>query len=78
MKKTQLTHAEYCHNRMARLNGSSFLFPDGVSVHLIDGEYLTEAEREEKYPINLPLISWHTKKHNKGENPNKKNNFKTL
>lgn len=73
-----LTHAEYCNNKEIRRNCSSFMFPDGVTIHLINGEYLTDAERDEKYPITGNLISWKSKKHNKGENPNKKNNYKFL
>lgn len=67
-----MTHAEYCHNRMARINASSFIFGDGIEIFLINGEYLTKNEVAEKYPITGKLITWKQKKHNKGSNPNKK------
>ena len=74
----KITHAEYCNNKEARRNARTTIFPDGVSVHLINGEYLTEKERNERYPIHGELVDWREKKHNKGDNPNKKNNFKNL
>lgn len=73
-----LTHGEYCRNKEARLNASYTIFPDGVIVYQYGGEYFTEKEFNDRFPVTGELINWRQKKHAKGENPNKKNNFKTL
>ena len=73
--KQQLTHAEYCRNREKWLNAASFITPE-LDLYLVDGEYLTGAEFEEKYPVSkVQLITWRQKKHNKGENPNQSKNY---
>ena len=73
-----MTHAEYCHNRLTRLNSPCIVFPDGVTVWQVGPEYLTAREMEALYPVTGPIIDWRTKQYSKGKNPNRKNNFKDL
>ena len=73
-RKATLTYSEYCHNRMLRMNSAGIPM-NGANVYLLpDGRLLTEAELNEQYPINLPIVSANTKKL-KGDNPDKSKNF---
>jgi len=73
-RKTTLTYSEYCHNKMLRINSSGVPM-NGVNVWILpDGKMLTDQEMDEQYPINLPLISAHTRTL-KGLNPDKSKNF---
>ena len=65
-----MTHAEYCRNKTARYNARTTFFPDGYVLTQINGEDLTDAELEAKYPVNGRLTDYRAKRRAKGENPN--------
>lgn len=68
---SKLTHAEYCHNITARQNASCFVYPNGLVVCELDGEYYSQNEFKERFPIEGTLINWKQKKHGKGEDIDK-------
>lgn len=77
-----ITHKENCDNRVIRHNTPGYFTPETGLILSYEGEYFSQQEFAEKFPVHgdkgVKLIDWHTKKHNKGENPNRKNNFRTL
>ena len=50
-----LSFSDQCRNRMARQNASCYIFPDGIEIYKVDGEYFTRKEFNETFPINLRL-----------------------
>jgi len=78
----QITHAENCNNLEIRRNTPGSFSPETGLIMHYEGEYFSCREFAARFPIHkdrdVRLIHWREKKHNKGENPNRKNNFKTL
>ena len=66
----KITYSEYCRNKTARQNAGY-----SAGFYFINGEKLTEAEVDKKYPINGQLIPASDLKKIKGVNPDKRKNF---
>lgn len=74
MPKT-LSPTQYCNSRTARQNASYLYSPDGIGVYLLNGEYLSEKEMNERFPIKGKIRLARDVKHFKGDDIVTKRNW---
>lgn len=72
-----MNYSTYCQNQMTRQNASFLYSPDGTGIYLVEGEYMSVEEFNSRFPVNERLEDGNSRKSYKGENPDRKHDWKS-